>query len=151
MTGRHSAIARIIKTKVLCPRAKLPTKATNGAACYDLYSSSPLTLEPGQSDLAGTGLAMEIPPGWELQIRTRSGMARKQQVVVLNSPGTIDSDYRGEIGVILINHSKERRVIEVGERIAQCKLARAEEASFEIVDQLSDTDRGSGGYGSTGR
>jgi dUTP pyrophosphatase len=101
--------------------------------------------------LIPTGLFLEIPIGYEVQIRPRSGLAYKHGITVLNSPGTIDSDYRGEVGVLLINLSSEAFVIENGERVAQMVVAAHEQASWKTVSELSDTDRGAGGFGSTGK
>ena len=97
-----------------------------------------------------TGLFLEIPAGYECQVRPRSGLALKKGITVLNAPGTIDADYRGEVGVILINLSNESFTVENGERIAQLVFARFEQADFEVVDELTETDRGAGGFGSTG-
>jgi len=109
-----------------------------------------IELKPGMRTLVKTGLFMEIPVGYECQVRPRSGLALKKGITVLNSPGTIDADYRGEVGVILINHSDETFVIEDGERIAQLVFAPVEQALWEEVDELSETQRGSDGFGSTG-
>jgi dUTP pyrophosphatase len=130
----------------------LPEYATAGAAGMDIraHLEAPITLQPLERKLVPTGLFMEIPVGFEVQIRPRSGLAYKHGITVLNSPGTIDSDYRGEIGVLLINLSNEAFVIENGERIAQMVVAAHEQATWEITEQLSDTDRGEGGFGHTG-
>lgn len=109
-----------------------------------------IELKPGMRTLVKTGLFMEIPVGYECQVRPRSGLALKKGITVLNSPGTIDADYRGEVGVILINHSDETFVVEDGERIAQLVFAPVEQALWEEVDELSETQRGSDGFGSTG-
>lgn len=132
---------------------ELPEYATAGAAGMDLraHLEAPVTLMPLERRLVPTGLFMEIPVGFEVQIRPRSGLAYKHGITVLNSPGTIDSDYRGEVGVLLINLSNEPFVIENGERIAQMVVAAHEQATWETADQLSDTDRGAGGFGSTGK
>jgi len=98
-----------------------------------------------------TGIALEIPPGYEAQVRPRSGLALRHGIALVNSPGTIDADYRGEVGVILINHGKDPFVIENGERIAQLVFARYERADFQEVEELGTTDRGTGGFGHTGR
>lgn len=108
-------------------------------------------LEPGAVALVPTGLTIELPTGTEGQVRPRSGLAAKHGITVLNSPGTIDSDYRGEVKVILINHSKTPFAIERGERIAQLVVARYESVEFVPASELTDTSRGSGGFGSTGR
>ncbi|HLP55137.1 MAG TPA: dUTP diphosphatase [Fluviicola sp.] len=132
---------------------ELPEYATNGAAGMDIRAHLPeaVTLQPLERRLIPTGLFLEIPLGYEVQIRPRSGLAYKHGITVLNSPGTIDSDYRGEVGVLLINLSNEAFVIENGERIAQMVVAAHEQASWKEVSELSDTDRGAGGFGSTGK
>ena len=118
----------------------------------DLKASliQPVTISPFKRALIPTGLFIELPNGLEAQIRPRSGMAIKKGVTVLNSPGTIDSDYRGEIGVLLVNLSDEPVLIKDGERIAQMVIASYQKAEWELVDKLEETQRGSGGYGSTG-
>jgi dUTP pyrophosphatase len=107
-------------------------------------------LAPGERRLIPTGLALELPPGFEGQVRPRSGLALKQGVTCLNSPGTVDADYRGEVGVIVINHSKEHVVLRPGDRIAQLVIAPCVQANLIEVDGLSETERGAGGFGSTG-
>jgi dUTP pyrophosphatase len=133
----------------------LPAYQTNDAAGLDLMAAvaenEPLTLAPGQYALVPTGLAMALPPGYEAQVRPRSGLAAKHGVTVLNSPGTIDADYRGEIKVILINHGQTAFVVMRGERIAQMVIAPMVQAALVPVATLSATDRGAGGFGSTGR
>ena len=133
----------------------LPAYQTNDAAGLDLMAAvaenEPLTLAPGQYALVPTGLAIALPPGYEAQVRPRSGLAAKHGVTVLNSPGTIDADYRGEIRVILINHGQTAFVVKRGERIAQMVIAPVVQAQLVPVASLSTTDRGSGGFGSTGR
>lgn len=109
-----------------------------------------ITLKPLERALVKTGLFMAIPAGYEAQVRPRSGLAFKKGITVLNSPGTIDADYRGEIGVILVNLSSEDFVVEDGERIAQLVVAKCEQAEFEETQELSETERGAGGFGSTG-
>ncbi|MBI3238529.1 MAG: dUTP diphosphatase [Flavobacteriia bacterium] len=132
---------------------ELPEYATAGAAGLDIraHLSEAITLQPLERRLIPTGLFLEIPLGYEVQIRPRSGLAFKHGITVLNSPGTIDSDYRGEVGVLLINLSNEAFVIENGERVAQMVVAAHEQASWKEVSELSDTDRGAGGFGSTGK
>lgn len=132
---------------------ELPEYATNGAAGMDIraHLTEAVTLQPLERRLIPTGLFLEIPLGYEVQIRPRSGLAYKHGITVLNSPGTIDSDYRGEVGVLLINLSSEPFVIENGERVAQMVVAAHEQASWKQVSELSDTDRGAGGFGSTGK
>lgn len=131
----------------------VPVYQTEGSAGFDLYAShaleDPIGIFPGKSALIPTGIRVEIPNGYEIQVRSRSGMALKKGVFVLNSPGTIDSDYRGEIGVILFNTSASRFVVNPGDRIAQGVLSKVYTAVFED-DELSDTGRDSGGFGSTG-
>jgi dUTP pyrophosphatase len=133
----------------------LPAYQTNDAAGLDLMAAvpenEPLTLAPGQYALVPTGLAIALPPGYEAQVRPRSGLAAKHGVTVLNSPGTIDADYRGEIKVILINHGQTAFVVKRGERIAQMVIAPMVQAALVPVATLSATDRGAGGFGSTGR
>jgi len=133
----------------------LPAYETTGSAGMDLRAAvpedAPLTLEPGARALVPTGLKISLEQGHEAQVRPRSGLALKHGLTCLNSPGTIDSDYRGEVGVILINHGQEPFVIRRGERIAQMVIARHEQAEVVEVDTLDETVRGVGGFGSTGR
>lgn len=130
--------------------AILPDRAHASDAGLDLYSAVDVTIPPGETRLVGTGVALELPPGTEGQIRPRSGLALKHGVTVLNSPGTIDEGYRGELGVILINHGRATFEIRHGMKIAQ--LVVQSRLALDVVEatQLSDTDRGSGGFGSTG-
>ena len=130
----------------------LPAYATPQSAGMDLRANiqSPITLNPLERKLIGTGLYMALPEGYEAQVRPRSGLALKHGLTVLNSPGTIDADYRGEIMVLLVNLSDTPFVVNDGERIAQMVIARHEQASFETVDTLEETERGAGGYGHTG-
>ncbi len=132
---------------------ELPSRASSGSAGFDLRAAveEPMVLEPGRRVLVPTGLAMAIPPGWEAQVRPRSGLALRHGVTVLNSPGTIDSDYRGEVGVILIHHGEEPFTIKRGDRIAQLVFARVAEAAWCEVETLEESDRAAGGFGSTGR
>ena len=131
---------------------KLPNYETPSSAGMDIRANidEPIVLHPLERALVKTGLYMELPVGTECQVRPRSGLALKKGITVLNSPGTIDADYRGEVGVILINLSNEPFVIEDGERIAQLVFANVEQAEFQLTAQLSETERGSGGFGSTG-
>ena len=131
----------------------LPHYATHGAAGLDLIAAvgEEIELLPGQRAAIPCGIAIELPHGYEAQVRPRSGLALNQGVTVLNAPGTIDADYRGEIQVILINHSAEPFAIRRGERIAQLVVAPVVQAQLNPVDSLPDTGRGSGGFGSTGR
>ena len=132
--------------------AAMPAYQTSGSAGVDLAASisAPVTLDPGERVLVPTGLAMAIPAGFEGQVRPRSGLALRHGVTVLNTPGTIDSDYRGEVKVVLINLGREPFVIQPGDRIAQVVFASVARAYFENVDVLDETGRGAGGYGSTG-
>lgn len=132
--------------------AKLPEYKTKDAAGADICAriDTPLTMAPGGRLLVPTGLFMEIPPGYEVQVRPRSGLALKNGVTVLNSPGTIDADYRGEVGVLLVNLGNEPWTCADGERIAQIVIAPVTRAVFSATDSLSETARGTGGYGSTG-
>lgn len=134
---------------------EMPAFATEGAAGFDLRANleSPITLKPGERKLIPTGLFMEIEMGYEGQVRPRSGLAYKRGLTVLNSPGTIDADYRGEVGVLLINMSNEDQLIEHSERVAQMVFAKHESPTIEVVyslDELLATSRGAGGFGSTG-
>lgn len=131
----------------------LPTYETESSAGMDLRASldQPLEMKPFQRVLVPTGLFIELPIGFEAQVRPRSGLAIKNGVTVLNSPGTIDADYRGEIKVILINLSEDVFVINSGDRIAQMIISKHEKANFIKVDQLNETERGSGGFGHTGK
>jgi dUTP pyrophosphatase len=131
----------------------LPEYATPHSAGLDLraHLNEPLVLQPGERRLVPTGLRMALPEGWEAQVRPRSGLALKHGVTVLNSPGTIDADYRGPVGVIVVNHGSEAFEIAPGERIAQLVFARYERAEWQIVDELDATERGSGGFGHSGR
>jgi len=133
----------------------LPAYETAHAAGMDLRAAvpedAPITLQPASWILAPTGLAIALPEGYEAQIRPRSGLAAKHGITCLNSPGTIDADYRGEVKVILINHGPEPFVIRRGERIAQMVVAPVVQATWEVVETLGETTRGAGGFGSTGR
>lgn len=130
----------------------IPTYGSQGAAGADVRAAlkEPLTLLPGETALVPTGIKMEIPPGFEVQVRPRSGLALKHSVTVLNTPGTIDSDYRGEVGIILINHSNAPFIVTPGMRIAQLVVAECVTADFFIREELTLTSRGSGGFGHTG-
>lgn len=130
----------------------LPTYATSQSAGMDLRANidQPITLKPMERMLVPTGLHIALPEGYEAQVRPRSGLALKHGITVLNSPGTVDADYRGEIKVLLINFSTEDFVVNAGERIAQMVITRHEQAQFELVEELDETERGSGGYGHTG-
>ena len=128
----------------------LPAYATDGAAGMDVVAAEAVTLKPGQRHAVATGLAIAIPDGYEIQVRPRSGLALKHGISVPNTPGTIDSDYRGELKVIMINHGTDDFPIARGDRIAQLVLAPVTQAEWDEVEELDDTARGSGGFGSTG-
>ncbi|WBL22417.1 dUTP diphosphatase [Zunongwangia sp. HRR-M8] len=130
----------------------LPSYATEASAGMDLRAelSEPVTLKPLERAIVKTGLFIELPVGYEAQVRPRSGLAAKKGITVLNAPGTIDADYRGEIGVILVNLSNEDFTIENGERVAQLVIAKHEHINWEEVEILTDSVRGAGGFGSTG-
>lgn len=129
-----------------------PTYETSLSAGMDLraYVEGPITLSPGERKLIKTGLHIELPEGYEAQVRPRSGLAFKKGITVLNSPGTIDADYRGDIGVILINHSNEEFVVKSGDRIAQLVISKFEKVDWETSDVINSTSRGDSGFGSTG-
>ena len=131
---------------------QLPAYATPESAGMDLRANvaEPVVLRPLERRIIPTGLYMALPPGYEAQVRPRSGLAFKHVITVLNSPGTIYSDYRGELGVLLVNLSNEDFTIQAGERIAQMVIARHEQGEFVEVEELDDTERGAGGYGHTG-
>ncbi|MFV0266142.1 MAG: dUTP diphosphatase [Draconibacterium sp.] len=134
-------------------RNKLPAYSTTLSAGMDLRANldQPVTLKPLQRALVPTGLFIELPEGYEAQVRPRSGLALKKGITVLNTPGTIDADYRGEIGVILINLSQEDFVIENGERICQMVISSHETVEWDLVEVLEETERGAGGFGHTGK
>lgn len=133
-------------------RQPMPTYATSQSAGMDLRANleEPVVLHPMERRLIPTGLHIALPEGYEAQVRPRSGLALKHGLTVLNAPGTIDADYRGEIGVVLINLSQEDFTINDGERIAQLLVARYEQVEFSLVETLDETERGEGGYGHTG-
>ncbi|MDB2344735.1 dUTP diphosphatase [Pelagibacteraceae bacterium] len=143
-------------TKILIKRLSknisLPKYETEGSSGMDLTANvnKVIEIQPGKSEIIPTGLALSIPKNYEIQIRPRSGLAAKNQISVLNTPGTIDEDYRGEIKVILINLGEKKFIIEKGLRIAQMVLCPVIKAELEEVDELDETKRGSGGFGSTG-
>jgi dUTP pyrophosphatase len=139
-----------VKVKKLDPLARIPTYQSIEAAGFDLHSVEDKIVGVGQRVLVRTGLAVALTAGYELQIRPRSGLALKYGITVLNSPGTVDSDYRGELMALLINHSDEPFEIKVGERIAQAVINEIIQADFAVVEELCDTARGVGGFGSTG-
>ena len=139
-----------LKILKLNESAVTPKYQTIGSSGFDLHSIENINIPVGQRRVVPTGISFEIESGFEIQIRSRSGLAYNSGIAVLNSPGTIDSDYRGEIKVILINHGEDNFIIKVGDRIAQAVISKVYQANFEIVDTLSETVRGSGGFGSTG-
>jgi dUTP pyrophosphatase len=140
-----------VKFTKLHPDAKPPMYQTDQSVGADLTSVEDVDIEPGQFRLVKTGIAVELPRAIEMQIRPRSGLAFKHGVTVLNAPGTIDSDYRGEVGVLLINHGTTTFRVSKGDRIAQAVLAKAILTNYKYAKELSSTDRGAGGFGSTGR
>lgn len=129
----------------------LPAYATEGSSGVDLRASEARTIEPGGRALVPTGIRIAVPHGFEAQVRPRSGLALKHGIVLPNAPGTIDADYRGELGVILMNLGKEPFVVEPGDRIAQLVFAPVARVRWDEADELDETERGSGGFGSTGR
>ena len=142
-----------VLVKKLDPKVQLPSYKTKGSSGMDLmaFIKDPIKIAPNTSALIPTGISVAIPNDVEIQIRPRSGLAAKSSISVLNTPGTIDSDYRGELKVILFNHSKEEFVVRNNDRIAQMVLMPVLKIDFEEVDNLPDTLRGSGGFGSTGK
>ena len=141
-----------ISIKRLSKEVSLPKYETSGSSGMDLaaHINNKINLKPGNSEIISTGISVAIPKGFEIQIRPRSGLAAKNKISVLNTPGTIDADYRGEIKVILINHSDKTFVVEKGLRIAQMVVCPIIQAQLEEVDELNETTRGEGGFGSTG-
>lgn len=143
----------VVRFRKTNPDVTIPQYETKGASGCDVRAflpEGPLVIPSGEWRLVSTGLCPEIPLGYEIQVRPRSGLAFRNGVTCLNTPGTVDSDYRGEIKVNLINHSKTDFVVENGMRIAQFVIAKVENASFEVSDELSSSERGEGGFGSTG-
>jgi dUTP pyrophosphatase len=140
-----------LRIKRLTLTAKLPVRTTEHASCLDVYADMDGTIAPGERLLVKTGLSVAVPPGYEVQVRSRSGLALKHGVMVLNSPGTVDADYRGEVGVILINFGKESFGFRQGERIAQMGVYPVVMCPAEEVETLDETARGGGGFGHTGR
>ena len=138
--------------KRLSKNIELPKYETNGSSGMDLSANieKQIKIEPGKTSIIPTGVSVSIPKNFEIQIRSRSGLAAKNQISVLNSPGTIDADYRGELKVILINLGNKTFIVERGTRIAQMVLCPIVKARFKEVESLDDTDRGAGGFGSTG-
>ncbi|WLR90900.1 dUTP diphosphatase [Shinella zoogloeoides] len=150
--GAGDIIHTPVKVEKLAPTAKLPTYGSAEAAGADLSASLdlPATIEPGQRLVVPTGIAIELLPGFEAQVRPRSGLAAKHGITIVNTPGTIDSDYRGEIKVILLNTGTEAFQIEPGDRIAQMVIAPVIRGAFAETDELGSSDRGTAGFGSTG-
>lgn len=150
----HQAVLKIVRLPHFDESFALPAYQTPGAAGADLMAclgpGEKVIVRPGERVLIPTGLSFEIPEGYEVQIRPRSGLSFKTTLMVVNSPGTIDCDYRGEIKIIMGNWGLEDQVIEHGDRVAQMIMAPYTQANFVEVDQLSETDRGQGGFGSTG-
>ncbi len=138
--------------KIISKSGILPKYETEGSAGFDIraYIESPITLQPGERHLIPTGLYFQLEPGYEAQVRARSGLAIKKGIGLVNGIGTIDSDYRGEVCVPLINWGQEDFVIENGDRIAQVVIAKYEQVSFELTNRLDETQRGTGGFGHTG-
>jgi dUTP pyrophosphatase len=152
-----SASPPLLAVQILCARTgaddvPLPDYQTDGAVGMDLCAAvdAPLTLAPGARALVGTGWAIAVPEGFEGQVRPRSGLALRHGITVLNSPGTVDPDYRGELRVLLVNHGQEAFVIARGDRIAQLVIAPTARAELRVTTALTATARGGGGYGSTG-
>ena len=139
-----------IKVKRLDPDLPIPRKATDGSSGFDIYSRVDQVINPGEFKGIPAGIVLEIPKGYEVQVRPRSGLALKHGIGILNSPGTIDSDYRGEVVVILFNLSKEPFGVKKGDRIAQIVPVKLPEVKLVEADNLTETSRGSGGFGSTG-
>ena len=139
--------------KKLNPSVQLPSYKTNGASGMDLmaFIEKPISLEPGKSCLVSTGLSVAFPQEYEIQIRPRSGLAAKKNISVLNTPGTIDSDYRGELKIILFNHSSEKFMINNNDRVAQMVLTPIIKMELEETNELPESIRGKGGFGSTGK
>ncbi len=141
-----------VEIKLLKENAQLPVYQTSGSAAADIAAclDEAVTLAPGERKVIPTGFAMKLPEGYEAQIRSRSGLSSKHGICMANGIGTIDADYRGEVGVILLNLGQEPFTVEPGMRIAQMAVVQCEQATWQEVDELDETDRGQGGYGSTG-
>jgi dUTP pyrophosphatase len=139
-----------LHVKLLTPTATLPARATENASCFDVCADMDGVIPPGDRVLVKTGLSVAVPPGFEVQVRSRSGLALKRGVAVLNSPGTVDADYRGEVCVILMNHGREPFAFKRGDRIAQLGVYRVEMCPAVAVEVLEATSRGAGGFGHTG-
>lgn len=139
-----------VKIKKIKENAIIPKYAHKDDAGMDLYSAEDYTLKPGERILVSTGIKIAVPKGYEAQIRPKSGLALNHGISIVNTPGTIDSPYRGEVGIITINHGKKDFKIEKGKKIAQMIFNKVEDAEFEEVEELENTTRGEGGFGSTG-
>lgn len=153
MSGAEDEAPLVVRLRRTGPmQAPLPARSSERAAGLDLHAAlqGPRTLAPGERALIPTGFAVELPPGHEGQVRPRSGLALHHGVTVLNAPGTVDEDYRGEVGVVLVNHGAEPFVVEPAMRIAQLVVCPVSRPQVTLVAELSPTDRGTGGYGSTG-
>jgi dUTP pyrophosphatase len=150
LTQKTTEESYVLNVKLLSETSQLPQYAHEGDVGLDLFSTSKIVIQPGKSALISTGISIQLPPETEAQIRPRSGLALKHQVTVLNSPGTIDQGYRGEIGVILINHGKLPFQVEIGMKIAQMVIKPVLSVKVRNVEQLDETPRGAGGFGSTG-
>jgi dUTP pyrophosphatase len=146
-----AAVLRVRRVGERGPALELPRYETGGAAGMDLRADEPFTLGPGERRVVPTGLALEIPPGHEGQVRARSGLAARHGVALVNAPGTVDSDYRGEVKVILVNLGQAPVSFARGDRIAQLVVAPVARVDVVLADELSGTDRGAGGFGSTGQ
>ncbi|MGE0703505.1 MAG: dUTP diphosphatase [Vicinamibacterales bacterium] len=143
-------MALTVKVKRLLSEAQLPSYARPGDAGLDLFAAEHCTIEPGSARLIRTGIAIELPSGTEAQVRPRSGLALRHQITVLNTPGTIDEGYRGEVGVILINHGRQVFEVTIGARIAQLVVKPVLTVQVQEVESLAESVRGTGGFGSTG-
>lgn len=139
-----------VNIKKICGEAQIPEYQTEGSAGFDLHSAENVIIDRNCTVLVRTGLAFEIPEGYEMQVRPRSGLALDHQLTVLNSPGTVDSDYRGEVGVIIHNAGNRAQQIEIGDRVAQGVIKQVEQVTFNEKEELEETERGEGGFGSTG-
>jgi dUTP pyrophosphatase len=150
VAGRKSYMEHVLKVKLLTENSRTPTYAHEGDAGLDLFSSAEKLIQPGESALIPTGICIQLPAGMEAQVRPRSGLALKHQITVLNSPGTIDEGYRGEIGVILINHGHKIFKVDVGMKIAQMVIQPVIRVRVEESEELDIATRGDKGFGSTG-
>jgi dUTP pyrophosphatase len=147
-SANHPQVLQLLRLR---PEARVPVRASESASCFDLCAVEAGVVKPGQRAMVKTGWAMAVPPGYEIQVRSRSGHAAKAGVFVLNSPGTVDADYRGEVGVILMNTGTTDFAFGVGDRIAQMAVCPVLMWDAVEVDHIPDTKRGGGGFGSTGR